>query len=155
MKMIIMVVLALVVLSGGGAGAYFYFKAPAEAATGEGGAEGKPHKKGDPALFVYYEMDPLVLPIVDRDKITQTISLVVALEVADEDTRTLVESYGPKLKDAYLQSLYGMLNKKAAMEGGLIEISSLKKRLNLISNEILGEGVVNDVLLQVVQERPA
>ena len=34
------------------------------------------------------------------------------------------------------------------------DIAALKARLNKISTEVLGDDKVNDVLLQVVQQRP-
>jgi flagellar FliL protein len=159
MRMIILALGALVVLGGGGAGAYFYFMKPAEAAVGtEMAAETKKAEKheakgghGEGAAFV--EMDPLILPILDKDGITQVISLVVAIEVNDEAGKKAVEAVIPRLKDAYIQEMYGLLSKQAAMKGGVLQVAMLKEKLNKVSTEVLGEEGFNDVLLQVVQQR--
>ena len=48
-----------------------------------------------------------------------------------------------------------MLNRHAALKGGVIQVGIIKKRLNKISDRVMGdEDVVQDVLLQVVQQRP-
>jgi flagellar FliL protein len=158
--MIMIAVVALLVCGGGAAGAYFYFFQPAEASAGDAADEvGKAHEQakgghGKVAGSSFVELDPLILPIVDNNGVNQVVSLVVALEVADEETMKAVEAMTPKLKDAYIQDMYGMLNGYASMKGGVVQVAMIKKRLNKISNDVLGENVVHDVLLQVVQQRP-
>ena len=60
----------------------------------------------------------------------------------------------PRLKDAYIQELYGVLNRHVALQGGVIKVDMIKKHLHDISHKVMGDGVVNGVLLQVVQQRP-
>lgn len=159
MRMVILGLVALVLLGGGGAAAYFYFMNPAEASQGEEPEhasdmkkEEKKHGEGEKVEFV--ELDPLILPIVDNDGVQQVVSLVVAIEVADPKMVAEVKAMVPRLKDAYIQDMYGILNEHAAMKGGLIQVARIKKRLNRVTEHVLGEGVANDVLLQVVQQRP-
>jgi flagellar FliL protein len=156
--MIILALGALVVLGGGGAGAYFYFMKPAEASTGaEIAAETikaeKHEEKGHGEHAAFVEMDPLVLPILDKEGITQVISLVLAIEVNDEASKAAVEAVIPRLKDAYIQEMYGLLSKESAMKGGVLQVAMLKEKLNKISTEVLGKEGFNDILLQVVQQR--
>lgn len=162
MRIIIMAVIALLVLGGGGAGAYFYFNQSAEASADE--QEGnhtevakeddhnKKKEHGEHTEFV--ELDPLVLPIVDNNGVSQVVSIVVALEVGDAHAVGEVNRLKPRIKDAFIQDMYGMLNRHAALKGGVIQVDILKKRLNNVSAKVLGEDVVYDVLLQVVQQRP-
>lgn len=158
MKMIIMIIAAVAII--GGAGGYFFFMQPAEAASAEAPKEehAKKDKKdghgeghGD---VQFVELSPLVLPIIDPNGASQTISMVIALEVGDAEAAAKVEQYAPRLKDAYLQDMYGALNRYAALKGGQIRLDVIKKRLNMASTKVLGEDVVHDVLLQVVQQRP-
>ncbi len=157
-KKILSIVIALALLGGGGAGAYFYFMKPAEASAVEGDkshAKKQDSKdKADTSKHIFVELDPLILPIIDESGVTQTVSLVVALEVADEKAGSLITAQAPRLKDAYIQKLYGVLNNQAALKGGVIQVNTLKKQLNKISNKVLGDDIVHDVLLQVVQQRP-
>lgn len=157
MRMVIIGVLALLVLGGGGAGAYFFFMKPAEASAGPEAKAEEHAKKGEdhaaPAVE-FVELDPLLLPIIDEKGVTQTVSLVISLEVSDVAKAEEVKKLAPRLTDAYIQDMYGVLNRHVALKGGVIQVSTIKARLNKISKEVLGEDMVNDVLLQVVQQRP-
>jgi flagellar FliL protein len=161
MKSFFLVVMAIVVLGGGAFGAYIYFEQPAEASigdiaehqeAGETGPDIVDAKKRSKHEFV--ELSPLVLPIVDSNGVSQVISIVVVIEVKGGTNQTLVLNLQPRLKDAYIQELYGVLNKHAALKGGVVQVDVIKKRLSAISEKVLGEGVIEDVLLQVVQQRP-
>lgn len=166
MKMALIALVAILLLGGGGAGAYFFLMKPAEAAGGELGehekAEIEAHEKaveeqgeghGAPEVN-FVELAPLVLPIIDENGVSQVVTIVIALEVPGTVEASSITKMSPKLKDAYIQDMYGVLNRKAIMNGGVIEVGKLKARLNRITQSILGEGQVNDVLLQVVQQRP-
>jgi flagellar FliL protein len=160
MKKLLLGLLALLILGGGGAGAYFYFQKPAEAAVGDaeehqaakeaekddghGGKEG-----GD-----FVELSPLVLPIIDDTGVTQVVSIVVVIEAASANAANDIRKFEPRLNDAYIQEMYGILNKHAALQGGVVRVDMLKERLNAISQRVLGTEMVNDVLLQVIQQRP-
>lgn len=157
MKMIILSFVALIVLGGGGAGAYFYFATPAAEAAGLEGEHEEAVKEveHDPALYTYVELDPLILPIIDEYGVNQVVSLVLSLEVVNAEAAAKVESMKPRLNDAYIQNMYGLINQHVAHnKSGLIKVESLKKRLNKISENVMGKDVVNDVLLQVIQQRP-
>ena len=157
MKKVLLGLLALGLIGGGGAGVYVYFMKPAEAAVTEDGQhkkakKEKSHKNNE--HFEFVELDPLVLPIIDEDGVNQVVSMVIAIEVADANSATTVKNLSPRLKDAFIQDMYGVLNKHAALKGGVIQVNMIKSRLNKISHKVLGEDVVQDVLLQVVQQRP-
>lgn len=158
MRKILIALVALFVLGGGAAGGYFYFMKSAEAAPTEG-EHGDEHakkekKKSHNDHYEFVELDPLILPIIDENGVSQTVSLVVAIEVADAATAAKVEGMSPRLTDAFIQDMYGVLNKQAALKGGVIQVGVLKEKLNKASHRILGDDVVQDVLLQVVQQRP-
>jgi len=156
MKKIIMLALVLILLVGGGAGAYFTLLAkPAEASTGEDAtAHVEVEEEYEDEHYEFVELEPLILPIVGDDGVSQTVSLVVVLEVMDTAAVHHVEEMTPKIKDAFIQDLYGTLSRHAALKGGVIQVGYLKQRLNKISQKVLGEDQVHDVLLQVVQQRP-
>lgn len=155
MRMLFIIIGALIVLGGGAAGAYFYFMNPAEASKSENLDEhAGDHKKEYAAHFEFVELDPLILPIVDISGVSQTVSLVVVLEVPDAAAKNRVLAIEPRLKDAYIQDMYGVLNKHAALKGGVLQVDMLKSRLNKISAQMVGDDQINDVLLQVVQQRP-
>ncbi len=176
MKLAILALVGILVLGGGAAGAYFYFGKKAEAAVGEtaehteaGDAKAEAKKDdhgkdkkakgghgdghGGPAVL-FVEMDPLILPIIDAEGVNEVVSLVITLEVEDEGGQQAVKDMTPRLKDAYIQDMYGVLNRQSVMKDGVLQIGMIKNRLNRISHEVMGEHVVKSVLLQVVQQRP-
>lgn len=149
----IMIIVAVLLLLGGGAGGYFYFMVPAEASLSEDHEEeAKKHVKRDPGAFV--ELDPLILPIVDYNGVSQVVSLVIALEVPPGKMEESVKAKSPKLKNEFIKDVYGTLNEHAMNKGGTLEIGVIKERLSGISKDILGDENVYDVLVQVVQQRP-
>ncbi len=160
MRLAFLALIAVLILGGGAAGAYFYFQQPAEAAIGETddhsaakeahGGKGGHAKPGNE----FVELSPLILPIVDGNGVSQIISLVVVIEVDGGGKADKVRKLEPRLKDAFIQELYGVLNKHAALQGGVLQVGMIKQRLAKISNRVLGEDKVEDVLLQVVQQRP-
>lgn len=163
MRFLIMGGLAVVVLGGGGVGAYMYFGQAAEAAaTLEEGAEGahasahesKSHDGEAQVPSQFVRLDSLILPIVDSQGVTQTLSLVIAIEVADQTAADEVTRLSPRLKDAYIMELYGVLNKEAALHNGVVQVAAIKKKLIEMTEKVLGEDVARDVLLQVVQQTP-
>jgi flagellar FliL protein len=161
MKIVIIAAIALLLVGGGGAGAYFYFKHPAEAASSAVGehAEGEKarHKKGgehEEAASQFVQLDPLILPIVGKDGFTQVVSMVVVIETPDEASKAKIEYLSPRLKDAYIQDMYGVLSQETMADNGVLHVTALKNRLQKVSDKVLGDGMAKDVLLQVVQQRP-
>ena len=162
MRIVLFALAAIIILGGAGAGAYYYFSGKtAQAADGaEVGAQHDDHKKqaksdkGHGAVLAFVELDPLILPIVDNNGVSQIVTMVISLEVNDEAAAATVKSLSPRLKDAFIQDMYGVLNRHAALKGGVIQVSQIKARLNELSNKVVGEDLINDVLLQVVQQRP-
>ncbi len=114
-------------------------------------ASGK--KAEEDGSFAYVKLNPLLLPIIDEDGIQQVVSMVVSIEVSSDDAGK-VKLYSPRLTDAYIQNMYGMLNRHAALKGGIIQVRMIKERLNKITDEVLGDDIDTEVLLQLVQQRP-
>lgn len=164
MKMAVIALVAVVLLGGGAAGAYFYFAKPAEASAGpmdeskkaEHEAKKDAAKEGEATpVAQFVPLDALILPIIDDSGVTQTVTMLVSLEVEDEAAAKEVANLTPRIKDAFIQDMYGTLNRKNAMNAsGLIDVEQIKARLNKISLKVMGPGKVKDVLLQVVQQRP-
>ncbi|MCB1537499.1 MAG: flagellar basal body-associated FliL family protein, partial [Alphaproteobacteria bacterium] len=127
MKKILLPLLALLLLAGGGAGAYFYMGKSEAATTADAAKEAK-KAEGEAGKdeSVYVQMAPIVLPIIDRNGISQTISMVVSLQVEGKAEADTVKEKLPRLADAFLSDMYGTLSTKAMMQSGVIKVSELK-----------------------------
>lgn len=165
MKKIIIIVVALLLLGGGGFAAFTFFagsKAEASLTTEKMSADAKKaeeaKKKSEAdATVAFVKIDPLTLPVVSKDGIIQIINISVTLEVDNPEKAKEIEKFAPRLKDAFIQDMYGALSTKTGMsDKGVIDVEIVKKRLNKITVKVLGsESGVRDVLLQAVQQRKA
>lgn len=109
-------------------------------------------KKEEPGIR-YMELDPLLLPVIDDTGITQQVSLIVKLEVADAEKAAKVESMMPKIVDAFVADLYGTFsNKNSMLSNGVLRLDKIKSRLKITAAKVAGDDMVSDVLLQVVQQ---
>ncbi len=124
----------------------------AGAYAGGGGDEGAGLLSG----AHYVELDPIMLPIIGSNGVSQVINLVISLEVDSSSTVRKAERLQPVLTDAYIQGMYGMLARHTAVSGGALELSSIKKKLLKLSNNILskdGDHDVKRLLIQMVDQR--
>ena len=164
MKYISILLMAIMLAGAGGAGGYFFFQKQAVASLGPENAEAVAAKMArdkkarlsekEAKSLRFVEMEPIILPIIDSQGVSQVITLIVSLEVNSEDNEEYVTMLKPRLKDAYIHDMYGVLNQKASLEAGVIKVDQLKERLNNVANKVLGDKKVNNVLIQVVNQRP-
>ncbi len=108
----------------------------------------------DTGVGEFVKLDPLMLPIVDEDGVQQVLSMVVAIEVDGVSNADKVKSMRPRLADAYIENMYGMLNKHSALKDGVLQVKMIKERLNEITHTIVGDEIEAKVLIQMVQQRP-
>lgn len=124
---------------------------PMHAAYAEEGGEGKKND-GPPPDFEYLQLQPLTLPVITADGLSQQVSLLVSLEVP-YGTKDAIKEQEPKLADAYISDLYGALGTGAVMmRDNVINVNLLKARLAKDTARVLGPDKVHDVLLQAVQQ---
>lgn len=164
MKKIILIVVALLLLGGGGFAAFTFFGGksavasvdPKRAAKDKSESETAQSKKEEDDKVTFVKMDPLTLPVVNKKGVVQIVNISITLEVEDAEKAKEIEKFIPRLKDAYIQDMYGALGSSSALtENGVVEVNTVKKRLNAITQKVLGNDSVRDVLLQAVQQRKA
>lgn len=147
MKKLVFVGLGLALVLGAGLGVWTFFdNKPAEAAGEQTVAQ------MTPGIFV--KLRPLILPVMGRDQVDQMLVLIVALEVPSMEAAARVDSVQPRLTDAFISVLYGALDNGSVMEGTLVDVSRIKTKLADASERVLGPGIVKNVLIQTVNQRP-
>ncbi|MCK6418975.1 MAG: hypothetical protein L6Q57_08600 [Alphaproteobacteria bacterium] len=102
----------------------------------------------------FVEMEPLIVPVIDESGVSQTVSMVIALEVHTPEAKAAIEQMTPRLKDAFIMDMYGLLNQASAMKSGVIQIAYVKDRLAKTAAKVMGDDSITGVLLQVVNQRP-
>jgi flagellar protein FliL len=145
MKLAIIIVVVLVLLGGGGAATWFLVL---KEDTGEA-----PPPEPEPITATFLELDALNVPVIQNGKIQRYILLRVTLDMRDAEVRTLALSYMPKLRDKYINDLYGYFENLPPSEKG-VNINVIKGRMLRVSNSVLGAGAVQKILIQGVFERP-
>ncbi len=149
MKIVVIIMLVLVLLGGGGAGGwYFFLKEDPEAMTEE------VVEQTPPAAPVYVRFNPLQLPLIGDDGIDQVIDIIVALEVPDDAAADQVIAMAPRLNDAILRDLYGVLHTSRIMRDGVVNVNAIKHRIIGVAQGIMGKELVRDALVQGVTQRP-
>lgn len=153
-KKILLILVVLVVLAGGGAGAWFFYledRFSAEASEAAIEEAPPPEPPGPP---VYVEFSPIQVPLLGERGVEQMITLVIALQVADDGAGDEVIEMAPRLNDAFLLSLYGSLEEGDVMQdNGMVDLAVVKDKLMEAAAQVLGEDLVNDVLVQMIGQR--
>lgn len=152
MRKLIIIFVVLLVLGGGGAAAWFFYfsKTMGEQAEDEEEVV-EPEPEGPP---VYVEFNPMQFPVLGEDGVEQMVTLVIALQVPDDSAGDEVIAMAPRLNDAFMVQLYGALDARTVMlSNGMIDVTSLKVRLVEAADGVLGTGVVQDALVQMISQR--
>ncbi len=143
MMKIVLVVVALLLLGGGGGGYwYFFMQEDPDAAEIE--------EPPPPPVFV--EFNPIQIPVLGPENVEETYVVSLALEAPSDIEAAQVVLYSPRLNDAFLQVLYGVVQKEKR-QNGTLDMRLVKARVLRASNDVLGEGIVSDVLVQAIGQR--
>jgi flagellar FliL protein len=102
---------------------------------------------------VYVELAPLVLPVIDGDRIQQLLQFTITVEAADEKAAGRIRDVQPRLTDAYIQDLYGALERRRLLDGKILDVARLRDELTRISTGVLGENAFRAILIQRVSQR--
>jgi flagellar protein FliL len=144
MKIAIIIVVVLVLLGGGGAATWFLVL--------KEDPEAKPEEAPIDAV-AFIEMDSLNVPVIKNGVIQRYVLLRVTLDMRDGEARTLALAAMPKLRDRFINDLYGYFENLPASEKG-VNIKTIKRRMLRTSNAVLGADAVRDILILGVFERP-
>jgi flagellar FliL protein len=102
----------------------------------------------------YVTIRPLYIPVIGENGLSQNVSFSVVIEVPDSQEASLAEAVKPLLTNAFIHDIYGVLDNSSGLRGGAVRVDVIKDRLNRTSRRILGDENVNEVLLEVVDQRP-
>lgn len=151
---ILLIVLVMLLGAAGGAAWYLFLREPTEEElAAEAEAQAAAERAPAPPIFV--EFNPIQVPIVDDNSPDQLVNIILALEVDSQAKADRIITLAPRLNDAFLIELYGGLSSNDLIDrNDLVNVERLKLRLLQAANRILGEDTVNDVLIQLVSQRP-
>lgn len=132
------------------AGCLSFSAAPALAA-GEGSSEEAPAPAVSGPTFV--KLPLFNIPVIEGDKVTRQITVGVALELAEGLQASSIDEKKPEVIDAFLRDLYAMFAQRSGTSRIAIQ-ASIKQRLTQTAERVLGPGLVRQVLVVQLLERP-
>lgn len=128
-----------------GAGQPFFGVVAVEAsAKKEAKGEGDESRKLPETAYV--QLDPLAAPVIGGGKVRYNVMLTLSLEVGDQANKANVTRIMPRLRDAMLMELYARPVVRDD-ESGRIDLNSVKERMFGVARNVVGGGVVRDLLV--------
>ncbi len=149
MKKVIIIVAILIMLTGGGVGVMKQFKLGPFAEGGDV-ASLLPKKK---EKLVFLDMPSLTIPVLQGEQVAAVIQIELKLSTRGAKNEARLERLMPRLGDAFLRDLYGFLPRHLRKEER-IDLDVVKHRLEVIGEEIAGQGIIADVLVQSIIDNP-
>ncbi len=104
-------------------------------------------------VAAYISLNPIIVPILSDNGDAQLVTIILSLEVPTSEAEEKVEDMKIRLVDAFITDMYGVLDNNHLLRNGYVDVARMKKRLGKISDKVLGENVVSEVLVKGVQQR--
>ena len=99
----------------------------------------------------YYTMPPFVVPVIQGNDVTRQVTFLVTLETMGSANRDKVMDKRPQLQDGFLRDLYGVIAVRPDTE--VYDSTVIKVRLRRVGERVLGEGIIDDILINVTYDR--
>lgn len=102
----------------------------------------------------YYTMKPFTLPLMEGGVVTEQFTLVISMEIADEDGRADLARRVPRIRDNMYQTLFQMVTFRR--RGAPIpDVDMFKERLLKVALHVAGKELVKSILVQEAFKQPA
>ncbi len=148
-KAVLVLVFGLALLGGAGFGGWTLYQVYI---VGVEEAEEKEPEPPPRPVTAFVRLDPIVVPKIGRREVEQFLTVVVTLEVVAE-RQSFAQARRPLVHDAFIMALYEGADDGSILRGSLVDIAAVKRKLTDVAKKVLGDGVVWDVLIQVVTQR--
>lgn len=151
MKIVIILTAVLLVLGGGGIAVMKAMElgpfAPADGSPVAATPQQTPTL--EPPRFV--NVDPIVVPVFAGDDVAAQIQITVKLETIGSENEEKLNRLLPRLSSAFYKDLYAFVP-RLLREEDRINVFVLRKRMQLIADQVAGPGLVDGVLIQSVTD---
>lgn len=156
MKKLVIVFAVFLMLAGGTVSLLKYLnigpfeKTPEELAADEAaGAEQAASRSFFEAKLHYIEMDPIQVPVFQGDGVAGTIMIHYKIEVTNRDNERMVAKSKRQIGDALMKD-FAYYIPRTLRNNKTLDVTLIKYRIIMISDKLLGKGVVNDALIQAM-----
>lgn len=111
------------------------------------GESGKQAKEGELSASKFVTMYPFILPIIAGDSKDKQYTVVLALELEDENGRDELTRLSAKIRDALYPELFRLISFRDR-EPRYISSSALKRKLTPIVQKIAGAELVRGIVVK-------
>lgn len=157
MRIVVILVVLLALVGGGVFGLSMFapglLPAPVLALLGkEPPVDDKPKVTERPKQTVLIDLEPLSIPIFRNGDVDRFLVMHILIEVRPGEDQEKVNRNVVRIIDAYLKYVHAL--SALDIKPGIEDRAFLKQRLMTKTEEIVGEGIVVDLLFQNIFERP-
>lgn len=149
-RLIFLVIAFLMMVGGIIGGLYFWGIDPLErfnSLIGNAPAEPKAAEQPKPTVPPsYVDFGLLIVPVVQDREVKKQAELILRLEVPFEKKEVVAQNL-PRLQNAFLEDMMAFLPYQLRYTSELDE-AAIRNRLNVISEKILGPGMVKNVSIE-------
>ena len=166
MRLFIIILFGLLLLAGGLVGAYFAFDLGDELGQVQEAVGVDLLKEPPPPPPNYVPMERMRIPVFRGERVIRHVTVRPVLATASEANAAAIARSQRILADAFLRELTSYVNLQydefrllAQADDEVLDkraaenLANIKKRLRLIGNRIVGEGVIDEVLIPEFLER--
>lgn len=100
----------------------------------------------------FFRMPPFNVPTIREAGVVGQVALLVVIETRGVANKNKVIEKRVPLQSAFLRDLYGVASINTG-SGQPVNLDTVKKRLSVVAERILGPGVVKDILVESVYTR--
>jgi hypothetical protein len=101
---------------------------------------------------VFVNLQPIVLPVIERNAVTRQIGILLTLELGAGQTAESIEPKRRQLVDAFVHELYRMYDARSGA-GRVVDEDVVKAHLLRTADGVLGSGVVQAILIRQLLEQ--
>lgn len=153
----VMILISVVLLAAAGGGGWYvyteFLSPPAEGEMPAEETEAAEEVEAPPEDPYLVRMQPMTLPVMRDTEIRQYITLMLQIEAIDQESETLMIKRMPAVRDAIITALYGALDLGDVLQGDLITVKPVKRKIRDAIARVVGPGRVREVLITDVNQR--
>ena len=100
----------------------------------------------------FMHLEPFLAPVIEGRRIVKYVTLGITLELSDESYIELVRENNAPLRDTFLNDLLMQAHMMRG-SGRPVYLPQVKARFRILAQRVLGEDVVEDVLIRYATDR--
>jgi hypothetical protein len=106
-----------------------------------------------PGVPDFVDLAPIVLPVIERDRVTRQIGIMLTLELVDGLPEKSIDGEKRlRLMDAFVRELHLIYSARSTTDR-IVDETVIKQRLLRTADGVLGKGVVHAILVRRLVEQ--